>query len=332
MRSNQLSYRAISQGFRPRGGKYRIIGEAALAREMRPSIFRRTLPYPPMAKKKPAKRPAPKRSAAKPSASRTSRKAASTKRSKAKPARPAQPAKARSGAKKPAAKASKSVKQAKKAAKPPAARPMPKKQAAASKPAGKAAPAPAKPKQAVPKRPAPTPKPAPAPMKAKPTAQRAPKPAASSAPPPAAPAPAQPPRPKPTPARAAEKRAQKERVVMEFMVHSAPNVLYELISSPSGFSEWYCDDVDVRGDQYTFKWDGDEERATLIGRKAPEVIRFHRNDDDDEAAFFEFRIRIDDMTNEVALIVTDHAWPGEVEATRNLWTSQIANLARVLGA
>ncbi len=119
---------------------------------------------------------------------------------------------------------------------------------------------------------------------------------------------------------------------MEFMVHSAPNVLYELISSPSGFSEWYCDDVDVRGDQYTFKWGGDEEATTMIGRKAPEVIRFHRNDDDDHAAFFEFRIRIDDMTNEVALIVTDHAWPGEVEATRNLWASQIANLIRVLGA
>ncbi|MCB9183482.1 MAG: SRPBCC domain-containing protein [Flavobacteriales bacterium] len=119
---------------------------------------------------------------------------------------------------------------------------------------------------------------------------------------------------------------------MEFMVHSAPNVLYELISTPSGFSEWYCDDVDVRGESFTFKWGDDEEATTLIGRKAPEVIRFRRNDDDDAAAYFEFRIRIDDMTNEVALIVTDHAWPDEVEETRNLWASQIANLVRVLGA
>jgi hypothetical protein len=38
------------------------------------------------------------------------------------------------------------------------------------------------------------------------------------------------------------------------------------------------------------------------------------------------------MTNEVALIVTDHAWPDEVEETRNLWASQVANLIRVLGA
>ena len=119
---------------------------------------------------------------------------------------------------------------------------------------------------------------------------------------------------------------------MEFEVRSAPNVLFDLISTPSGFSEWYCDDVDVRGDQYTFKWGNDEEAATMIGRKAPEVIRFHRNDDTDEASFYEFRIRIDAMTNEVALIVTDHAWPNEVDETRSLWESQVASLLRVLGA
>ena len=136
---------------------------------------------------------------------------------------------------------------------------------------------------------------------------------------------------KPVP-RQVERKPLKERVVLEFEINSNPNVLYELISSPSGFSEWYCDDVDVRGDHYTFKWGADEEAATMIGRKAPEVIRFRRNDDDDPAAYFEFRIRIDDMTNEVALIVTDHAWPGDVENVRSLWSSQIANLTRVLGA
>jgi hypothetical protein len=86
-----------------------------------------------------------------------------------------------------------------------------------------------------------------------------------------------------------------------------------LISNPSGFSEWYCHDVDVRGDQYTFIWDQEREVTTLIGRKLGEVIRFRRNDDEDPEAFFEFRVRIDAMTNETALVVTDHAWPNEVD-------------------
>ncbi|HRH68994.1 MAG TPA: START-like domain-containing protein [Flavobacteriales bacterium] len=137
------------------------------------------------------------------------------------------------------------------------------------------------------------------------------------------------PAPKPLPIK---KRPAKERVVMEFYLRSTPTALYELISNPSGFSEWYCDDVDVRGDQYTFIWDQEREVTTLIGRKLGEVIRFRRNDDEDPEAFFELRVRIDAMTNETALVVTDHAWPNEVDKTRNLWVSQIHSLQRVLGA
>lgn len=191
----------------------------------------------------------------------------------------------------------------------------------ASSPAKPAKPAPAiKPlKKAAPK--APEPKPTKVAAKEKPApAQPAPK---------AAPKPAAAPKPSPAPAK---KRPMKERVVMEFYLNSSPHALYELLSTPSGFSEWYCQDVDVRGDQYTFLWDGEQEETTLIGRKLGEVIRFRRNDDEDPEAFFEFRVRIDAMTNDVCLVVTDHAWPSEVEETRNLWTSQIETLGRVLGA
>lgn len=138
---------------------------------------------------------------------------------------------------------------------------------------------------------------------------------------------------KPAERGAANKKMQdKEKVVMEFYMHSSPTALYELISTPSGFAEWYCQDVDVRDDQYTFIF-GEEEReeTTLIGKKLGEVIRFRRNDEEDYT-FFEFRVRIDAMTNEVALVVTDHVLPEEIEATRNLWSAQIHDLMRVLGA
>lgn len=274
---------------------------------------------------------------------KTSAKRSAVKRSAAKPksAKKAVPAK-KSAAKKPAVKAKKVVKKATgkavKAAPKVAKRPAPPAKKAIKKSVAKptakvpVAKVPTKPtaKPVASKAPAPSAKKpvatAPTPKvvvpKAAPTPARAPE---RKAPPPA-------PVAKAAPAPKAEKRSLKERVIMEFEVRSAPNVLFDLISTPSGFSEWYCDDVDVRGDQYTFKWGSDEEAATMIGRKAPEVIRFHRNDDQDEASFYEFRIRIDAMTNEVALIVTDHAWPNEVEETRSLWASQVASLLRVLGA
>lgn len=141
------------------------------------------------------------------------------------------------------------------------------------------------------------------------------------------------PKPKaPVAARAPEKKTLKQRFQMEFEVNSTPTKLYELISMPSGFSEWYCDDVNVKNDIYSFIWEGEEERAAMIGQKQGEVIRFHWEEDEDPNAYFEFRIRIDAMTNDVALIVTDHAWPHELETAKALWQSQIGSLARVLGA
>jgi len=128
------------------------------------------------------------------------------------------------------------------------------------------------------------------------------------------------------------KRALKERYQIEQNVHSTPSVLFEMISTPSGFSKWFCDDVNVRGEEFTFLWGNEQQAAVIVGHKQGELMRFHWTDDDDEGSYFELRIRIDAITNEVALLVTDHAWPAEVPASRQLWESQIAQLLRVLGS
>ncbi|MBS1581088.1 MAG: hypothetical protein JST66_02705 [Bacteroidetes bacterium] len=175
----------------------------------------------------------------------------------------------------------------------------------------------------------------------------APTPKAAPVKAPAAPAPAKPGRaPKPKepimavmtgleplggPARTL-KRALKERFQQEFYLRATPGSLYDLISSPSGFSEWFCDDVDVSGDEFTFKWGLESQHAECLSRKFGEMIRFRWLDDDDPGAFFELRIRIDPMTNETCLVVTDHAWPQDLEEAKALWESQIHTLARVLGA
>jgi uncharacterized protein YndB with AHSA1/START domain len=128
------------------------------------------------------------------------------------------------------------------------------------------------------------------------------------------------------------KRPMKERFLMEFYLRATPSSLYDLISSPSGFSEWFCDDVDVRGDQFTFRWGNDEQVAQCLSRRFGELIRFQWETDEDPGSYFELRIRIDPMTNETCLVVTDHAWPKDMDEAKALWDSQIHTLQRVLGA
>ena len=107
-----------------------------------------------------------------------------------------------------------------------------------------------------------------------------------------------------------------------------------MLSTPSGLAEWFADDVNIRGDVYTFMWDGSEESARLLTKKNNEYIKFRWMDDDedDSSYYFEMRIQIDPLTKDVALMVTDHAEEDEVDEARDLWDQQLSELAHVLGS
>ncbi|HRN35387.1 MAG TPA: START-like domain-containing protein [Flavobacteriales bacterium] len=139
--------------------------------------------------------------------------------------------------------------------------------------------------------------------------------------------------PAPKPAPLAPK-ALKQRYQLEFYLNASQASLYELISTPSGFSEWFCDDVDMQENRYTFKWGDEQEQADCISQRYGESIRFRWVEDleEDPAAYFELRIRIDGMTNETCLVVTDHAWPQDLMEEKALWEAQVQTLIRVLGA
>lgn len=121
---------------------------------------------------------------------------------------------------------------------------------------------------------------------------------------------------------------------LEFIINTSTKVLYNLMSTPSGLSEWFADDVNIRDNVFTFIWDGSEEKARLISKKKGEYVKFQwlEHEEEGEDTYFELRIRIDDLTKEVALIVTDYAEDDEVEEAQLLWENQVNELMHVLGA
>lgn len=126
--------------------------------------------------------------------------------------------------------------------------------------------------------------------------------------------------------------AEKEKFELEYLIKTSTKILYNMLSTPSGLSEWFADDVNIRNDIYTFIWDGSEESAKLLGKKNGEYIRFKWEEDEDDEAYFELRIKIDSLTKEVALIITDYAEPDEIEESKLLWENQINELMHVLGS
>ncbi|MGV3611120.1 MAG: START-like domain-containing protein [Fluviicola sp.] len=126
----------------------------------------------------------------------------------------------------------------------------------------------------------------------------------------------------------------KEQFELEYVLRTSPKVLDKLLSTPDGLSEWFADDVIVKDDMYTFHWDGSEEQARLISKKAGEYIKWQwLNDEEDELeTFFEMKYTIDPMTKVVILTVSDFAERTEKDEIVRLWESQISDLRRVIGA
>lgn len=120
---------------------------------------------------------------------------------------------------------------------------------------------------------------------------------------------------------------------MEFPIKVSQKLLFQYISTPSGLSEWFADNVNSRGEIFIFIWDDSEESAKLIRKINNEKIQFQWLDDEETDYYFELRIQFDEITKDVSLIVTDFAEDEEeAEESKLLWTNQISDLKKVLGS
>ena len=128
--------------------------------------------------------------------------------------------------------------------------------------------------------------------------------------------------------------SEKIKYELEFEVKSSTSVLFNMISTPSGLSEWFADDVNIKDDVFSFFWDGASENAKLLTKRKGESVKFQWEEhaDDGLKTFFEMAIKVDDLTNDVALMVTDFADEDEMDEAKRLWENQIADLKMVIGS
>ena len=125
--------------------------------------------------------------------------------------------------------------------------------------------------------------------------------------------------------------SEKKKFNIEYEIKSSPRILYTFLNEPNGLTQWFADDVSVRDSIYTFTWDDEQQTAKLVAIKENKLVRF-RWIDDDPQYFFEMEIVQDELTNDVALSITDFATDDTLAERISIWDNQIKYLVSVLGA
>ena len=121
---------------------------------------------------------------------------------------------------------------------------------------------------------------------------------------------------------------------IEYDFQSSPQLLFQYLSTPSGLSEWFANNVNSRGEDFTFIWDDTEEYAKLIQKKNNEKVRFRwmNEEEDQDDCYFELKIVVDEITKDVSLYVSDFADEDELEEAKMLWNNLVSSLKQVLGS
>jgi uncharacterized protein YndB with AHSA1/START domain len=116
---------------------------------------------------------------------------------------------------------------------------------------------------------------------------------------------------------------------LEFIFRASPAILYQFFTTPAALIRWFCDDVDISKNTYSFYWDG-AEVAELIENVENERLRFEFEDYED-GEYLEFRMSRSPVTGETIFEITDYCDDDEVADQKQLWENQIGKLRQETG-
>lgn len=120
------------------------------------------------------------------------------------------------------------------------------------------------------------------------------------------------------------------KIDLEFLFRASPAILYKFFTTPACLIRWFCDEVDITGDTYTFFWSGSEEVAELIDDIEEERLRFEW-EDGEEGEFLEIRFSRSPVTGETILEITDFCDEDDKDDQVQLWSSQMEQLRKETG-
>ncbi|MCH7400441.1 START-like domain-containing protein [Belliella kenyensis] len=128
----------------------------------------------------------------------------------------------------------------------------------------------------------------------------------------------------------------KNKFVADYQINTSKKILYPYLSSASGLSEWFADDVRITEDKvFVFNYDGEDHYARVVAQRLNMHVKFDFFDpeieDESDHSFIEFKIEENELTQTLFLKVIDYSDSYDDEESESIWESLIMNLKEIIG-
>ncbi|PKV75666.1 START-like domain-containing protein [Pontibacter ramchanderi] len=131
-------------------------------------------------------------------------------------------------------------------------------------------------------------------------------------------------------------KATKTKFVREYPINASARLLYPYLSTPSGLSQWFCDDVSIDEDKvFNFYWDGRNHYAEMTSHRINRSVRFLFLSEDkshiSDPSYIDFSIETSELTQEQYLKVIDYSGEEDEEELEELWEHLMQKLREIVG-
>lgn len=127
-------------------------------------------------------------------------------------------------------------------------------------------------------------------------------------------------------------KAERVQIVLEFPIHCSPNILFPYLSTAGGLSDWFAPKVDSKSrTEFSFTFEDGEVMNAKLSKMIPnKLVRFEL-DKNHEGEYFEMEIIVDELTEDVAIKVTEFCNINEKRETEEVWHTEIEGLKQAIG-
>ena len=128
----------------------------------------------------------------------------------------------------------------------------------------------------------------------------------------------------------------KNKFTADYQINTSRKILFPYLSTASGLSEWFADDVKINEDKnYIFSYDGEDHHAKLVALRTNMHVKFDfydpNNEDETDHAFIEFKLEENELTQSMFLKVIDYSDAYDDDEQESIWDSLIASLKEIIG-